>query len=137
MKSKIRVLLTLLFAARIVLIAFGVGVGLLVIPRVAVAQQDIVDDDIEDVSDFCDEGYDCELESYAAIYDTSSTVQLDVESETSVSLDALDDGFDSYDCAEVTMREPQCKSEWGNGIKLCPTLRNLPAMRGSSRIGEG
>jgi hypothetical protein len=50
MKSKTRVLFTLFFTARVALIALGIGIGLLAIPRVAAAQQDKIDDDVEDVS---------------------------------------------------------------------------------------
>jgi len=75
--------------------------GILVLPRTASAQQDIVDDETFDVSDFCDFGFFCELESVAVIFDTTTPSHLDVLSETDVNLDALDDGWAAYDCGTV------------------------------------
>ncbi len=99
--NKSRAFFTLFFTARFALIAFAVGMGMLALPRIAAAQQNLIDDSVDDVSGYCDEGFDCQLESYSAIYDTSSTSHLDAESDTLVNLDALDDGFAAYDCAEV------------------------------------
>jgi hypothetical protein len=77
------------------------SLGFLAMPRTAAAQQDLVDDQIVDVSDFCDLEFDCELESVAIIYDSTEPTQLDVLSETDVNLDALDDGWAAYDCGAV------------------------------------
>ena len=84
---------------RIVAVILGVGFGILGMPHCAVAQQDKTDDDVEDVSGYCDEGYDCQLESYTVIYDTSNPTELDVTGGTAVNEDALDDGYDAYVCA--------------------------------------
>src|SRR6478736_7169961 len=77
------------------------SLGFLAMPRTAAAQQDLVDDQIVDVSDFCDLESICELESVAIIFDSTSPTQLDVLSETDVSLDALDNGWAAYDCGTV------------------------------------
>jgi hypothetical protein len=86
---------------RFALLMLGLVVGVLAMPRFASAQQNIVEDDVEDVSDYCDFGYDCELESIAAILDTTSALELDTYSATYVNEDALDDGYDSFVCASV------------------------------------
>jgi|GEM_PF-3142586 hypothetical protein len=77
------------------------SLGILVMPSKAAAQQDLVDDEGVDVSDFCDIEFDCALESVAVIFDTTSPSHLDVLSETDVNLDAQDDGWAAYDCGSA------------------------------------
>ncbi|MGH9563015.1 MAG: hypothetical protein ACRD3S_16305, partial [Terracidiphilus sp.] len=117
--NKTRALFTLFFTARFASIVFAIGMGVLAMPRIAAAQQDLIDDHIDDVSGYCDFGFDCELESYSAIYDTSSPSHLDIESDTAVNFDALDDGYAAYACGEATedssILDEGCSDDDGSG----------------------
>src|ERR1043166_1502218 len=97
------------------------GLGFLAMPSKAAAQtQDIVEDEVVDFSDLCDFGFDCEVESVAVIFDTTTPAHLDVLSETDISLDAQDDGWAAYACITVFQDDTDltdgCADDEGDGI---------------------
>jgi hypothetical protein len=110
--SRTRALFALLFTARVVLITLGIGFGILGMPRLAMAQQDIVDDEYYDLSDFCDEDAigACYLESTSIIFATSSTQKLDVYSETYVSDELWDEGLGAWACVYAYQDSTQINS---------------------------
>ena len=75
--------------------------------RPALAQQQNIEDNsaIYNVTPICDtvNGDDgCSLQSFAWIYGTTSAQHLDVITQTSVTLDSYDDGWEAYVCGQVT-----------------------------------
>jgi hypothetical protein len=95
------------------------SVGLLALPRTAAAQQNLEIDTTTDVSDLCDFGFSCEVDSVTIIYDTSAPTHLDVLSETDVNLDALEDAFGAFNCGTILVNDNEldsaCASDDGTG----------------------
>jgi hypothetical protein len=86
------------FTVRVVLLAFF-GFGILGLPKPALAQSDITDDEIVDVTDeFCDpdEGDDCEVESVASILDSTTSTEIDTYYATFITVDLLDYDYYAY-----------------------------------------
>src|ERR1700675_3609548 len=111
-----------LFTLRVDLLSLGLLLGL-GLPQLAAAQQNIVDDSgAIGMNYLCDNsGEDnCLLESFAVIYDDTTTSSLDVVDQTSVSFDSFDDGWDAYVCGFIyqdgVLYASGCASDDGNGV---------------------
>jgi hypothetical protein len=77
------------------------------IPQLTFAQQNIVDDSgIIDFNNICHPGavgqHDgCDLEAWAMLYADTNSTNLHTLSQTSVTVDSLDDGFNAFVCTKI------------------------------------